>query len=139
MGGVDFLDRLLGSYRLIFHSKKGYWNLFSNPLNMVVVTGWILHSELHHNTTSDLSHLNFPRELILSLLQMKLKTQSIPGVHAHPIQSARQSNMHYLSSSFQGQYVVCQKITRKMYFKCQKMTVWTLLSLLSWAMMQTIK
>ncbi|KFM75498.1 PiggyBac transposable element-derived protein 3, partial [Stegodyphus mimosarum] len=47
MGGVDLLDRLLGSYRPTFRSKKWYWNLFSNALNMAVVAGWILHSHLH--------------------------------------------------------------------------------------------
>lgn len=112
-GEVDLLDRLLGSYHLLFHSKKWCWNLFSNALNMVVVAEWILYSELHHSTTSDLTHLNFWREVSLNLLRMKPKTQSIPGPHAHSVQSVRQSNTHYLASSSQVRCLVCQKIQGK--------------------------
>ncbi|KRZ66395.1 hypothetical protein T08_3914 [Trichinella sp. T8] len=37
MGGVDILDKLLSSYRPCLRSKKWWWNLFSNALNLTVV------------------------------------------------------------------------------------------------------
>uniref|UniRef100_A0A915IZU4 Uncharacterized protein n=1 Tax=Romanomermis culicivorax TaxID=13658 RepID=A0A915IZU4_ROMCU len=39
MGGVDLLDRLLGSYQPKLRSKKWYWNLFAKGLNMAGGSG----------------------------------------------------------------------------------------------------
>ncbi|KRX26744.1 PiggyBac transposable element-derived protein 3 [Trichinella nelsoni] len=36
MGGVDILDKLLSSYRPRLRSKKWWWNLFSNALNLAI-------------------------------------------------------------------------------------------------------
>ncbi|KRX74693.1 PiggyBac transposable element-derived protein 3 [Trichinella sp. T6] len=47
MGGVDILDKLLSSYRPRLRSKKRWWNLFPNALNLAVVAAWRLHRELH--------------------------------------------------------------------------------------------
>lgn len=120
MGGVDLLDRLLGSYRPLFRSKKWYWNLFSNALNMAVAAGWILHLHLHKNTTAELSHLNFRREVTLNLLRMKPKIHAIPGPRVHPSESRRKSDAHYLVSATQGRCVMCQKNTTKKCFECDK-------------------
>ena len=46
MGGVDVMDRLLGSYRLSIHGKKWYWPLVINGLNVLVVAAWRLHCAL---------------------------------------------------------------------------------------------
>ncbi|KFM77194.1 PiggyBac transposable element-derived protein 3, partial [Stegodyphus mimosarum] len=122
MGGVDFLDRLLGSYRPTFRSKKWYWNLFSNALNMAVVVGWILHSHLHKGTEVELSHLNFRREVTLCLLRMKPKVHLVPGPRAHNFESLRKIDSHYLVPSTQGRcayvggiYVPCYQLS------CQSM------------------
>ena len=40
MGGVDTCDRLLSSYRPRLRSKKWWWNLFSNLLNLSVVASF---------------------------------------------------------------------------------------------------
>ena len=37
MGGVDLFDMLLGSYRQNLRSKKWWWPLFVNALNIAVV------------------------------------------------------------------------------------------------------
>ena len=37
MGGVDVMDRLLGSYRPLIRGKKWWWPLFTNALNISVV------------------------------------------------------------------------------------------------------
>ena len=96
MGGVDLLDRLLGSYRPKFRSKKWYWNLFTNALNMVVAAGWILYTDLHKNTTLQMTHLNFRRDVTLNLLRAKPKILVIPGPCAHSSTSARKSDTHYI-------------------------------------------
>ena len=117
MGGVDLLDRLLGSYRPMFRSKKWYWNLFSNALNMAVAAGWILHLHLQKGTTAELSHLTFRREVTLSLLRMKPKIHYVPGPRAHTSETLRQSDAHYLVPSTQGRCAVCQKNTKKTVFR----------------------
>ena len=40
MGGVDVIDRLLGSYRPIIRDKKWYWPLIINAINISVVAAW---------------------------------------------------------------------------------------------------
>ncbi|KRZ02335.1 PiggyBac transposable element-derived protein 1 [Trichinella zimbabwensis] len=52
MGGVDTLDEVLSSYRPLLRSKKWWWNLFSNALNVAVVAAWRLHSELHQGSST---------------------------------------------------------------------------------------
>ncbi|KFM71330.1 PiggyBac transposable element-derived protein 2, partial [Stegodyphus mimosarum] len=118
MGGVDLLDRLLASYRPMFRSKKWYWNLFSNALNMTVVAGWILHSHLHKGTEVELSHL-FRREVTLCLLRMKPKVHSVPGPRAHNFESLRKTDSHYLVPSTQGRCAVCQN-TKNKCSECEK-------------------
>lgn len=43
MGGVDILDRFMSDYRPRLRSKKWWWCLFANQLNMAVVAGWRVH------------------------------------------------------------------------------------------------
>ena len=37
IGGVDLLDRLLGSYRPMIRAKKWWWSLMTNLLNISIV------------------------------------------------------------------------------------------------------
>lgn len=73
-------------------------------MNISVVAEYILHAEFHDNTTSELSRVNFRREL--SLLRLKSKTHPILGLRAHELQSAEQSDMHYLLLSYKGRFIV---------------------------------
>ncbi|KRX48146.1 PiggyBac transposable element-derived protein 3 [Trichinella murrelli] len=59
MGGVDILDKLLSTYRPCLRSKKRWWNLFPNALNLAVVAAWRLHRELHQESSIA---LRFPRD-----------------------------------------------------------------------------
>ena len=43
MDSVDLFDHLLSDYRPRLHSKKWWWCLFSNFLNMPVAVSWRLH------------------------------------------------------------------------------------------------
>ena len=61
MGSVDFLNKILSSYRPKIRSKKWWWNLFSNSLKMIVVTTWCLHCQT--NGKNCMTHLEFRREI----------------------------------------------------------------------------
>ena len=43
MGGVDVIDRLLGSYRPAICEKKWYFPLVTNAINVSIVAAWRLH------------------------------------------------------------------------------------------------
>ncbi|GFX12568.1 piggyBac transposable element-derived protein 2 [Trichonephila clavipes] len=87
---------------------------------MAVVAGWILHLHLHKCTKVEQSHLNFRRDVTLSLLRMKPKIHSVPGPRAHSSKSLRQSDAHYLVQSTQGRCAVCQKNTTKKCLEYEK-------------------
>jgi hypothetical protein len=74
MGGVDVL---LSSCRPHLQSKKWWWNLFANALNMAVVSAWQLHRELHGKTSK--GHLEFRREVTMALLRTQSRVGSRPG------------------------------------------------------------
>jgi hypothetical protein len=119
MGGVDLLDRLLGSYRPQLRSKKWYWNLFANGLNMAVVAAWRLHCHLHGKESQ--SHLEFRREIVLVALKTGLESyRSRKGGPTSKLPAAVTSSRHFLSSTTQGRCVVCQKNTKKMCGFCEK-------------------
>lgn len=43
MGGVDVMDRLLGSCRPIIRERKWYWPLIINAIKVLVIAAWRLH------------------------------------------------------------------------------------------------
>ena len=57
MGGVDQLDRLASSYRPRLRSKKWWWNLFSNGLNLSVIAAYRFFQYL--NPEQKMTHLQF--------------------------------------------------------------------------------
>lgn len=57
MGGVDLLDRFLSDYRPRLRSKKWWWILFSNFLNMCVVAAW----RVRRHFNPHIPHLSFRR------------------------------------------------------------------------------
>ena len=60
MGDVDLLDMLLGPYRPNLRSKKWWWPLFSNALNIAVVAAFKIHKKA---CVDQLSHLDFRIEV----------------------------------------------------------------------------
>ena len=56
MSGLDLLDMLLGSYRSDLRSKKWWWPLLSNALNIAVVAAFKIQKNV---CTDQLSHLDF--------------------------------------------------------------------------------
>ncbi|KRZ01228.1 PiggyBac transposable element-derived protein 3 [Trichinella zimbabwensis] len=66
MGGSDHLDRLAAAYRPSIRGKKWYWPLFVNAVNVATVAAWRIHCFVEERP---LSHLEFRRQVVLSLLQ----------------------------------------------------------------------
>ena len=67
MGGVDVMDRLLGSYRPIIQGKKWYWPLIINAINISVVAAWQVHCAIQEKP---MTHLEFRREITICLLKI---------------------------------------------------------------------
>ena len=67
MGGVDMMDKLLGSYRPVIRGKKWYFPLFVNILNLSVAAAWRLYCELHPSDKK--THLEFRYEVALCLIK----------------------------------------------------------------------
>ena len=65
MGGMDILDKLLGSYRPKLRNKKWYWNLFVNTLNVAIVAAYRISQEASRDQRY--SHLQYRRDLAQAL------------------------------------------------------------------------
>ncbi|KRY14378.1 PiggyBac transposable element-derived protein 3 [Trichinella patagoniensis] len=98
MGGVDTMDMLLSSYRPKIRSRKWWWNLFNNALNIAVVAAWRLHCELHDADRSAMTHLAFRRDITAHLLRARPLQISRPGLRIHLPRSLRSSRGHFLQS-----------------------------------------
>ncbi|KAH9375546.1 hypothetical protein HPB48_015040 [Haemaphysalis longicornis] len=49
MGGVDLLDQTTNNYRIGIRSKKWWWVLFTQMLNISVVNAWRIHQMSSEN------------------------------------------------------------------------------------------
>ncbi|KAL3193754.1 hypothetical protein MRX96_000053 [Rhipicephalus microplus] len=120
MGGEDVMDRPLGSYRPRLRSKKWWWNLFSNGLNMAVVAAWLLHCELHKGSDAAMTHIAFRRDVTMSLLQLKQKLTVRPRPRVHLRHEDRKTDGHYIISTTQGRCAECKKNTTNQCQQCKK-------------------
>ncbi|KRY84012.1 PiggyBac transposable element-derived protein 3, partial [Trichinella pseudospiralis] len=87
MGGVDILDELLSSYRPRLRSKK----------------------ELHQDSSTARSHLDFRRDVTTHLLRAKPRLTIRTGRRAHPPETLQITEKHYLESISQGRCRVYKK------------------------------
>ncbi|KRY89122.1 PiggyBac transposable element-derived protein 3 [Trichinella pseudospiralis] len=87
MGGVDILDELLSSYR----------------------PPWQLHRELHQDSSTARSHLDFRRDVTTHLLRAKPRLTIRTGRRAHPPETLQITEKHYLESISQGRCRVYKK------------------------------
>jgi hypothetical protein len=114
MGGVDLLDRLLSQYRPLIRSKKWWWPLFSNTINITVVAAWRFYCQLHPNC--GVSHLDFRRNIVLCLLKRS------EGGNARcarlPVDIRRDGVGHTNVTGTEGNCVVCSKNTKNFCGKC---------------------
>ena len=120
MGGVDLLDMLLGSYRPNLCSKKWWWPLFSNALNIAVVAAFKIHKKA---CVDQLSHLDFRTEVAEVMVRanheaqrvrLGVPTASVPG------QIRLDGVNHTLVPTSQGRCIYCKSNTRLKCSKCDK-------------------
>ncbi|KRY20004.1 Solute carrier family 2, facilitated glucose transporter member 3 [Trichinella patagoniensis] len=86
----------------VTQSRKWWWNLFNNALNIAVVAAWRLHCELHDADRSAMTHLAFRRDITAHLLRARSLQISRPGPRIHLPHSLQRSRGYFLQSSTQG-------------------------------------
>ena len=119
MGGVDVCDRMLAFYRPRLRSKKWWWNIFSNILNLAVVAAFRFHQ--HTNRSQAISHLQFRREIARAMIKTEQVRKRHGGPSAQPAKAVRYDGVnHFLVSCCQGRCILCMKNTRLKCIKCDK-------------------
>ena len=119
MGGVDLMDRLLSAYRPRIKSKKWWWNLFINAMNMAVVAAWKIHCKVH-DASEAVTHLEFRREQVIGLLKGSSRQRLVGPAAAVPPCVRFDGVEHYIESTTQGRCAECGKNTKKQCGKCKK-------------------
>ena len=117
MGGVDLFHRFLSEYRPRLRSKKWWWCLFANFLNMSVVAAWRLHKEIG----GTMNHLQFRREIVRTLLGRVPDKSCRPGPSGMPVDSIRFSGSVHIcvSAGKQERCKLCKKNTMTMCNRCE--------------------
>lgn len=119
MGGIDACDRMLSSYRLWLRSKKWWWNIFSNMLNMAVVAAFRFYQ--HIGGSAGMSHIMFRREIARAMIKSQEERKRLGGPSAQPVKAVRYDGVnHFLDSCTQGRCCLCMKNTRLQCTKCGK-------------------
>ena len=123
MGVVDLLDMLLGSYRPNIRSKKWWWPLFSNALNIALVATFKIHKKA---CVDQLSHLDFRIEVAEVMVRANHEAQRVRlgGPTASvPEQIKLDGINHTLVPTSQGRCIYCKSNTRLKCSKCDKRNV----------------
>ena len=119
MGGVDVCDKLLSSYRPRLRSKKWWWNLFANSINLSIVAAFKFYCVI--NNKSNISHLVFRREIARALVKSENIRLRTGGPTAPTSTAVRYDGAnHILLSCKQGRCIVCGNNTRLFCEKCEK-------------------
>ena len=115
MGGVDLVDRFLSDYRPVVVSKKWWWVLFSNFINLKMVAAWRLH--VFCGGTFD--QLSFRRFVVRQLMQSSRSIVPATGPSITPLDVIRyDGNGHFLESSNQLRCKLCKSNARLKCVKC---------------------
>ena len=126
MGGVDHLDWLVQKYRIGIRSKKWYFSLFTNCLDVAIVNAWILHSM---STDSPLPLLQFKSFVAKHCL--KLRSESDPKSAGRPkkrsanvVAATRLSPVgHVLERTDGGKQRKCAVCKKKVSKQCRRCDV----------------
>ena len=116
MGGVDILDSFMANYRPVIRSKKWWWPLFVNAINMAVVAAWKVHTEV--GGTFD--QLSFRRHIVRCLLQDVQSPRKLTGPGTRPLDDVRTDGVqhHLVSNEKQARCRLCMKNCRLRCDKC---------------------
>lgn len=116
MGGVDLLDSFMANYRPAFRSKKWWWPLLMNSINMMVVASWRLHVECG----GSFDQLNFRRYIVRVLMQSPTQRAPLTGPGTIPMAEIRTDGIdhHLVTADKQRRCKMCTKNARLMCVKC---------------------
>ena len=123
MGGVDLLAMMLGSYRPNLRSKKWWWPLFSNDLNIAVVAAFKIHKHARTDKNEQLSHLDFRVEVaeVMDIANHETQRVRLGSPTARVPEQIRLDGVnHILIATSQGRCIYCTGNTRLMCPKCGK-------------------
>ncbi|OAF66566.1 hypothetical protein A3Q56_05708 [Intoshia linei] len=98
MGGVDLMEKLLSSYRSKLQSKKWYWNLFINAVNVSVLASWRIYQNRDNMKES---HFSFRFALAVYFVKSasSMTNSILSGPGSNPLQEIRFDGLnHYLIS-----------------------------------------
>lgn len=124
MGGVDKLDWLIQKYRIAIRSKKCYFPLLTNCLDIAATNAWILYNAANEN---NISLLDFKRSITRSYLHVESssapKYPGRPKLHAKVFPALRYSPLGHFrvertDGGKQRKCAVCKKNVRKQCIKC---------------------
>lgn len=121
MGGVDMLDNFMSCYRPVFKSKKWWWPLFVNGINMLVVASWRIHCELGGKH----DQLTFRRLLVSKLMNScEAEKVSLTGPHPRPFDDVRTDDFgHHLVRMEDGRQRRCKECNKNARLQCLKCNV----------------
>lgn len=119
MGGVDVCDRMLSTYRPRLRSKKWWWNVFAQLLNLSIVAGFKFYQYV--NPDSRLSHKDYRQEIARTLVRVQASRKRQGGPTPPIPKAVRYDGInHFLQQYSQGRCYVCKKNTRFYCTKCEK-------------------
>ena len=94
VGDVDLFDLLSASYRPSIRGNKWHLPLFTNVLNVSLVSAWRAHC---HVTQHNLSHLEFLHHVTLALLNDELpSSEQLPQGVGYPVNESRFDGMNHI-------------------------------------------
>lgn len=119
MGGVDVCDQMLSTYRPRLRSRKWYWNIFAQLLNLSIVASFRFYQYV--NPTSEVSHKDFRRDIARTLIRIQEPRKRKGGPTSTVPKAIRYDNVnHFLEQCPQGRCILCKKNTRLSCVKCEK-------------------
>lgn len=93
MGGVDLLDKQISLYRTRIRSKKWWWPIFTQFLDVAIVNTWRLYQVVHPE--ENVSVLDIRREIVQTYLSIPKAPQNRPGPQKSKISGRVGSEVRY--------------------------------------------
>jgi hypothetical protein len=115
IGGADLVDQFLSDYQPVMVSKKWWWPLFSNFINLLMVAAW----RLHISCGGTFDQLSFRRSVVRQLMQSLGNIVPATGPSITPLDVIRYDGIgHFLESSKQLRCKLCKSNARLKCIKC---------------------
>ena len=124
MGGVDLADNMVSNYRIRVRSKKWWWPIFSNYVDVSMVNAWRLWQCAHPQESMQL--LDFRRQVTVNLLQTKKEVGSKATATGRPSRFSIQASIptaststHFLTKFPNNQRRRCRECHSQTRFTCE--------------------